>query len=82
MAMLSVVLLVLWAYADAAGLIDPATSAAARRRGYWVSAYSIAVFGLSIVVAVFDSNVTKFVWLFLLLSRLLGRPFVRDGAES
>jgi len=79
MATLSVILLILWIYADAAGLIDPTTSAASRRRGFWVSGYSIAVFALSIVVAVFDSNIPKFVWLFLLLSRLLGRPFVRDS---
>jgi hypothetical protein len=82
MAMLSVILLILWVYADAAGLIDPATSAGDRRRGYWVSGYSIAVFGLSIVVAAFDSDIPKLVWLLLLLSRLFSRPFVRDGAEG
>jgi uncharacterized membrane protein len=78
MASLSVVLLILWSYAVAAGLIDPATSAESRRRGYWVSGYSIAVFGLSIVVAFWNADAGKYFWLLLLLSRPLGRVFLRD----
>ena len=79
MATLSAILLILWAYAVGAALIDPATSAGSRRRAYWVSAYTIVVFALSIVVAFFNASDAKYFWLLLLLSRPLGRPFVRDN---
>ena len=82
MAAISVVLLVLWAYAVPSGLIDPATSPESRRRGYWVSAYSIAIFGLSIVVAFFNADAGKYFWLLLLLSRPLSRLFVRDDRPA
>jgi uncharacterized membrane protein len=79
MATLSLVLLILWIYAVAAGLIDPATSAGNRRRGYWVSGYTVVVFALSIVFALFNEDQARFVWFLLLLSRPLGRIFVRDS---
>jgi uncharacterized membrane protein len=73
MASLSVILVVLWAYAISAGLVDPATDALSRRRGFWVSAYSIFVFGLSIIVALWNADAGKYCWLLLLLSRPLSR---------
>jgi uncharacterized membrane protein len=73
MAALSVILVILWAYAISADLVDPATDAGSRRRGFWVSAYSIIVFGLSIVLAFWNADAGKYSWLLLLLSRPLSR---------
>jgi uncharacterized membrane protein len=86
MAGLSVILLILWSYAIAAGLIDASTPVASRRRGFWISGYAIVVFSLSIAVALYNADNAKYLWLLLLLSRPLGRVFVPvpkpDHAES
>ncbi len=61
----------LWVYATRAGLVAPALPANESRRIYWRSMYGVLVFGASIVVAWFQADVAKFMWLLLLLRPLM-----------
>lgn len=74
----SLILLLLWWYALAAGLTEPDLPKQEQRRGLLVSGIGVIVFVLSIPVAFSDPDYAKFFWILLLLARPISHFMARD----